>query len=83
MAGLGLCGGALSHSSGIWGRLWFSCGLAHCGGGSWLFFRGFLLVLAGFSARGEGGGGGGMAGRWAIIPWGFEIFLVFSDFLRS
>ena len=47
---------------------------ARCrGDGVWLlFFRIFLLALAGFSFRGGGAGG------WAIILTSFKIFLVFS-----
>ena len=48
------------------------------GGVSFLFFKGFLQVLAGFS--GWWGGGGG-AGRWAIVQWGLYTLLKFPNFL--
>ena len=41
-------------------------------------FKGLLLVLAEFSFC-----WGRWAGRWAIILWGFKIFLIFRNFLRS
>ena len=44
------------------------------GGVSFLFFKGFLQVLAGFS-------GWGGAGRWAIVLWGLYTLLKFPNFL--
>ena len=60
------------------------------GGVSFLFFKGFLQVLAGFSGWwgggggggcGGGGGGGGGPGRWAIVLWGLYTLLKFPNFL--
>ena len=42
------------------------------------FFRAVSLVLAGFSFRGGGGNG-----RWVIILRGFEMFLIFPNFVGS
>ena len=64
-----------SHSPGAWGGLWFSCGVAHCGGSSISVFR-----------ETTGAGGipiSGWAWRRAIAVWGFEVFLIFPNFPRS
>ena len=50
---MGSWGRACGGSGGIWGWLWFSCGVARSGGGGgvvkFLFFDWFLLVLVGVS----------------------------------
>ena len=58
---------------GFWGRLWFSCGVAHFGGCLLSVFRGFF-VLAGVGA------GLGLV-LWFCGSSG--TFLVFPNFLRS
>ena len=47
--------------------------------------KGLISVFQGFSASiGKAfilAGGGGGAGRWAIILWGLDTFLIFPNFL--
>ena len=42
----------------------------------------FQEFSAGFVKAGGGGLCGG-AGRWVIIPWGLDTFLIFPNFLIS
>ena len=43
-----------SHSPGAWGGLWFSCGVAHCGGSLISVFRGISTGAGGIPVSGGG-----------------------------
>ena len=58
-------------------HLVFVWGGAQRGGGLIAVSRGFSASVGGvFMLAGE-------AGRWAIIPWGWDTFLMFPYMLRS
>ena len=67
-------GPAYSGGGDIWGKLWFLCEMAPCGGALVSTFRHFSASVGEFWL---------WAGHWVIIPWGLEIFLIFPNLLRS
>ena len=72
-SGVGL--GAFGDSRGIWGWLWFSCGVVQFGvGGLISVFRGFFASIGGVFILAGGLGAG-------IILWGLDTFLLFPNFL--
>ena len=66
-----------SGSRDIWDWLWFSCGMGHSEISLISIFQEFssnihkAFILA------------GGAGRWAIVLWGLDRFLIFPNFLIS
>ena len=50
--------------------------MVHCQRGSISVFREFYASINGVLISAGGG-------RWAIILWGLDTFLIFSNFLRS
>ena len=71
------CSGC-SGLRGIWGWLWFSCGVARCGGeGEGALVSAFQGVFASIGGVLILAGGRG-AGHWAIILLGLDTFLIFA-----
>ena len=78
--GVGNAGGGelicCSHGRGMWGRLWFSCGIAQCGAGFDFYFLAVFCWCRGNFGFGQGG--------W--VPYNsmkFKIFLSFPNFPGS
>ena len=65
------------HLQNIWEKLWFSCEIAHYRKSSISVFREIFVSTDKILISGGG------TEHQAIILWRFEIFLIFSNFLRS
>ena len=61
---------ACGRPRGIWGWLWFSCGVAHCVGGFIAIFRGFLGSIGGIlTLAGEMGARLSIFGVWVLSKY--------------
>ena len=67
---------ACGRSRGVWGWLWFLCGMVHCGRGLIVIFRDFFASINKIFHFSVG------SGDWAIILWVLDAFLIFPNFLR-
>ena len=65
-----------SGSRDIWGWLWFSCGMGHSE-------ISLISIFQEFSSNIHKAFILGGAGRWAIVLWGLDRFLIFTNFLIS